>query len=96
MENIAKVKLGIVAVSRDCFPESLSVDRRKALVAAYYHDFVEKKSDYRPGDRIAYASRVVDEREMQALTDSTSARMAPSWISRLRTARAMSMSYFVG
>ncbi|MBR3306660.1 MAG: L-fucose/L-arabinose isomerase family protein [Lachnospiraceae bacterium] len=35
MENIAKVKLGIVAVSRDCFPESLSVDRRKALVAAY-------------------------------------------------------------
>ncbi|MBR1470638.1 MAG: L-fucose/L-arabinose isomerase family protein [Lachnospiraceae bacterium] len=35
MENIAKVKLGIVAVSRDCFPESLSVDRRKALVEAY-------------------------------------------------------------
>ncbi|MBR6852258.1 MAG: fucose isomerase, partial [Lachnospiraceae bacterium] len=35
MENIAKVKLGIVAVSRDCFPESLSVNRRKALVAAY-------------------------------------------------------------
>ncbi len=34
-QNIPKVKLGIVAVSRDCFPESLSVDRRKALVAAY-------------------------------------------------------------
>lgn len=30
--NIPKVKLGIVAVSRDCFPESLSVNRRKALV----------------------------------------------------------------
>jgi len=34
-ENVPKVKLGIVAVSRDCFPESLSVDRRKALVKAY-------------------------------------------------------------
>ncbi|MCR4589064.1 MAG: L-fucose/L-arabinose isomerase family protein [Lachnospiraceae bacterium] len=35
MKNIPKVKLGIVAVSRDCFPESLSVNRRKALVSAY-------------------------------------------------------------
>ncbi len=35
MKNIPKVKLGIVAVSRDCFPESLSVNRRKALVEAY-------------------------------------------------------------
>ena len=35
MQNIPKVKLGIVAVSRDCFPESLSVNRRKALVEAY-------------------------------------------------------------
>ena len=35
MINIPKVKLGIVAVSRDCFPESLSVNRRKALVDAY-------------------------------------------------------------
>ena len=35
MNNLPKVKIGIVAVSRDCFPESLSVNRRKALVAAY-------------------------------------------------------------
>lgn len=35
MNNIPKVKAGIVAVSRDCFPESLSVNRRKALVDAY-------------------------------------------------------------
>ena len=35
MTNIPQVKLGIVAVSRDCFPEALSVDRRKALVKAY-------------------------------------------------------------
>src|SRR5574344_466110 len=33
--NAPNVKIGIVAVSRDCFPESLSVDRRKALVKAY-------------------------------------------------------------
>ncbi len=35
MSNIPEVKVGLVAVSRDCFPESLSVNRRKALVAAY-------------------------------------------------------------
>ena len=35
MNNIPEVKAGIVAVSRDCFPESLSVNRRKALVEAY-------------------------------------------------------------
>ena len=35
MKNTPEVKIGIVAVSRDCFPESLSVNRRKALVAAY-------------------------------------------------------------
>lgn len=29
MINIPSVKVGIVAVSRDCFPESLSVNRRK-------------------------------------------------------------------
>jgi len=35
MNNLPVVKAGIVAVSRDCFPESLSVNRRKALVEAY-------------------------------------------------------------
>ena len=35
MSNMPKMKIGIVAVSRDCFPESLSVNRRKALVEAY-------------------------------------------------------------
>ena len=33
--NMPQEKIGIVAVSRDCFPESLSVNRRKALVEAY-------------------------------------------------------------
>nr|MCR5078540.1 fucose isomerase [Bacilli bacterium] len=35
LENIPVMKVGIVAVSRDCFPEALSVNRRKALVEAY-------------------------------------------------------------
>ncbi|MCI8373540.1 MAG: fucose isomerase [Lachnospiraceae bacterium] len=35
MNNVVKIKLGIVAVSRDCFPESLSVTRRENLVNAY-------------------------------------------------------------
>ena len=35
INNKPKIKIGIVAVSRDCFPESLSVNRRKALVEAY-------------------------------------------------------------
>lgn len=42
----------------------------KALVADYYHDFLVKKSAFKEGDRIAYASRVFDEKEMQSLTDA--------------------------
>ena len=42
----------------------------KALVAEYYHNFKEKKEPFQPGDRISYASRVFDEKEMCALTDA--------------------------
>ena len=35
MINMPEIKLGIVAVSRDCFPMTLSENRRKAVVAAY-------------------------------------------------------------
>ena len=35
MKNIPEVKLGIIAVSRDCFPIALSVSRREAIVRAY-------------------------------------------------------------
>ncbi len=44
MMNIPELKLGIVAVSRDCFPMELSTNRRKAVVAAYketYGDIYE-------------------------------------------------------
>ena len=39
MNNIPQVKIGVVAVIRDCFPESLSVNRRKALMKAYTEKF---------------------------------------------------------
>lgn len=42
MLNIPEIKVGIVAVSRDCFPESLSVNRRKALVKAYTDQYDAK------------------------------------------------------
>ncbi|MCR5005093.1 MAG: L-fucose/L-arabinose isomerase family protein [Clostridiales bacterium] len=33
--NMPQVKIGLIAVSRDCFPAELSLTRRKALVEAY-------------------------------------------------------------
>ena len=50
--------------------ESEAREQIKALVAEYYHDFKEKKAPFKPGDRISYASRVFDEKEMQSLTDA--------------------------
>jgi len=50
--------------------EAEAREQIKALVAEYYHDFKEKKDEFRPGDRISYASRVFDEKEMQSLTDA--------------------------
>jgi len=35
MNNIPQVKLGLIAVSRDCFPIALSTQRRKNIAAAY-------------------------------------------------------------
>lgn len=43
----------------------------KKMVSDYYHEFKEKKEPYREGDRITYAARVFDEKEMCALTDAT-------------------------
>ena len=42
----------------------------KELVAEYYHEFKEKKESFHEGDRINYAARVYDEKEMCALTDA--------------------------
>ena len=43
MNNIPEVKLGIIAVSRSCFPSSLSEMRRKALVKAYHGEIYESQ-----------------------------------------------------
>ena len=53
MNNMPKLKIGVVAVSRDCFPESLSVNRRAALMKAY----TEKYGD----DTIMCAVRSTEE-----------------------------------
>lgn len=45
-------------------------EKIKSLVADYYHDFKEKKEEFKPGDHITYASRVFDEKEMCILTDA--------------------------
>lgn len=50
--------------------EAEAREQIKALVTDYYHDFKEKKEPFAPGDRISYASRVFDEKEMCALTDA--------------------------
>ncbi len=50
--------------------ETEAREQIKDLVTDYYHQFKEKKNSFVPGDRINYASRVYDEKEMCALTDA--------------------------
>lgn len=42
----------------------------RELVVAYYHEYKEKKTPFQPGDRVTYAARVFDEKEMCSLVDS--------------------------
>ena len=65
MMNMPEVKVGIVAVSRDCFPESLSTDRRKAVVEAY-------RAKYGAGEELYECPVCIVESEihmLQALED---------------------------
>ena len=50
--------------------EKVAREQIKALVSEYYQTFKKEKKDFKPGDRISYASRVYDEKEMCALTDA--------------------------
>lgn len=50
--------------------EAEAREQIKELVAEYYHDFKKTRNDFKPGDRINYAARVYDEKEMQSLTDA--------------------------
>ena len=48
MNNVPVIKVGIVAVSRDCFPESLAVNRRKET-ATVEAKMVRHKNNQRNG-----------------------------------------------
>ena len=52
--------------------EAEARDQIRALVAEYYSDFKrpEQQRAFTPGDRISYASRVYDEKEMCSLVDA--------------------------
>ena len=53
--------------------EAEAREQIKALVAEYYKEFKkpEQEKAFHPGDRVSYASRVYDEKEMMSLTDAT-------------------------
>ena len=69
--------------------EAEARDKIKALVTEYYHDFKENKAAFQPGDRISYASRVSDEKEMCALTDA----MLDFWLTTGRFADAFERDF---
>lgn len=50
--------------------ETEARDRIKSLVAEYYHDFKKSEKPFKLGDRINYAARVFDDKEMLNLTDA--------------------------
>lgn len=52
--------------------EAQAREQIKDLVAKYYEDFKkpEQEKAFQPGDRIAYASRIYDEKEMCSLVDA--------------------------
>lgn len=67
MKNIPEVKLGIVAVSRDCFPMELSVRRRAAVVEAYEGDIFECKTTVEDEVQMRQALKEVNEAGVNAL-----------------------------
>lgn len=50
--------------------EAEAREQIKELVKEYYYEYKEKSGSFQPGDRINYAARVFDEKEMCALTDA--------------------------
>ena len=50
--------------------ETEAREQIKTLVSEYYQTFKKEKYAFKPGNRISYASRVFDEKEMCALTDA--------------------------
>ena len=58
MNNMPELKIGVVAVSRDCFPESLSVNRRKALFPGEPVRKQEKSTDRRLHSKVRRGDRL--------------------------------------
>ena len=82
MSNMPELKMGVVAVSRDCFPESLSVDRRKALVKAY--------EDKYGTDHVYECPICIVESEIHIMlvwNDRTPVSRVPAGVRRVRTVR---------
>ncbi|MDO4284161.1 MAG: lipopolysaccharide biosynthesis protein RfbH [Eubacteriales bacterium] len=71
--------------------ESEAREKIKEMVAAYYHDFKEPEQNraFAPGERISYAGRVYDEKEMCALTDAA----LDFWLTTGRFAEAFESSF---
>lgn len=67
MENIPNVKLGLIAVSRDCFPRSLSESRRSQLKASYKGEMFECKKTVENEKDAVEAVRIVKEEGCNAL-----------------------------
>lgn len=70
MNNMPKIKIGIVSVSRDCFPMSLSENRRKAVVKVYtekYGDIYECPTCVENEIHMRKALKEVKEAECNAL-----------------------------
>jgi len=64
----------------------------KSLVADYYRQYKapkESKEHFQPGDRVNYASRVYDEKEMQSLTDA----MLDFWLTTGRFSEEFEASF---
>ena len=64
----------------------------KSLVGEFYKEFkkpVESKENFKPGDRINYATRVYDEKEMQSLTDA----MLDFWLTTGRFAKEFEKNF---
>lgn len=69
--------------------EAEAREQIKDAVVEYYHKFKENSANYKEGERIPYASRVYDEKEMQALTDS----MLDFWLTAGRFANQFEKNF---
>lgn len=72
--------------------EAEAREQIKSLVADYYKYFkepAESKANFKPGDRVSYASRVYDEKEMMSLTDA----MLDFWLTTGRFSNEFEKSF---